>query len=236
MESQDPTAIDPALKSICTDLGTTVKTVAHVRNYLRRLEAGFTVWRDIKIPVRGGKYVFGDVYLPLDKTRKYPALASLTTYGKRTVYSGPNTSDPNDVSAFEQAEDTFHSTTADIDLTLPNTGLWFGNWTKQRGYETIAMFNPSYWTSRGYSMVKIDPQGVVQTPGMRDWLGQETSDFFDAIEWISEQDWCDGSVATVGNSYGANTQWELGHLRPRGLKAMVPYAGSSILPKLGHGL
>lgn len=141
------------------------------------------------------------------------------------MYSGPNLADPDDVAAFELVEDRFHSTTADADLVVPHTGAWFGNWTKQRGYETIAMFNPSYWTARGYAMVKIDPQGVAQTPGTRDWLGQETDDFFDAIEWIAEQDWCTGNVATVGNSYGANTQWNLGHLRPRGLKAMVPYAG-----------
>lgn len=229
LESQNLTEIDSVLSTICTELGTIPKTVAHVRNYLRRLATGFTVWRDIKIPVRDAKYVIGDVYVPLDHSQRYPALVSCTTYGKRVVYSGPDVESPEEVAAFELAEDRFHTTNADADILMPNTGPWFGGWTKQRGYETIATFNSYYWVPRGYAMVKIDPQGVGQTPGVRNVPNQETNDFFDAIEWIAEQDWCDGNIASVGNSYGANTQWALGYLRPRGLKAMVPYAGRRTL-------
>ncbi|KAJ3498245.1 hypothetical protein NLG97_g1276 [Lecanicillium saksenae] len=76
----------------------------------------------------------------------------------------------------------------------------------------------------GYAMVKIDPRGVSQTPGARGVPGQLTADFYDAVEWAVEQKWSDGSAALVGSSYGANTQWEVASLKPKGLKRIVPYA------------
>jgi predicted acyl esterase len=74
-------------------------------------------------------------------------------------------------------------------------------------------------------MVKIDPRGVSQTPGVRGVPGQETKDIVDAVEWTAIQPWCTGMVALAGNSYGANVQWPVAIMKPKGLKAFVPYAG-----------
>lgn len=73
-------------------------------------------------------------------------------------------------------------------------------------------------------MVKIDPQGVSQTPGTRGIPGQLVTDFFDAVEWAAEQSWSNGTSALVGSSYGANTQWRVVQMEPKGLKCFVPYA------------
>ena len=74
-------------------------------------------------------------------------------------------------------------------------------------------------------MLKIDPRGVSQTPGVRGVPGQETSDLCEAVEWAAKQHWCDGNVALVGNSYGANWQWTVAARKPKGLRCFVPFAG-----------
>jgi predicted acyl esterase len=39
------------------------------------------------------------------------------------------------------------------------------------------------------------------------------------------QSWCSGKVALAGNSYGANVQWSVARMKPKGLSAFIPYAG-----------
>lgn len=224
MDSNTPSDLDYVLSSIGIDLQIPPKSIPHVRNHLRRAASGFKVLRDVKIPVRDGNYVLGDVYLPLEDGEKYPVLVGSTIYGKRIVYSGPNIQDPEDVAAFEKAEDDWFSTSDKTPIYIPNTGAWFGNWTKQRRYETIGTFNTFTWLPRGYAMLKIDPRGVGQTPGTRNIPGQESNDLFDAVEWATKQDWCTGNVALAGNSYGANCQWAVARMKPKGLKAFIPYA------------
>lgn len=196
-----------------------------MRNHLRRAAAGFKVLRDVRIPVRDRAYIVADVYLPLDDSKKYPVLLSSTIYGKRVVYSGPNLDDPDDIEAFEEAEDKFFSTPPEVSLDIPNTGPWFGNWAKQRKFETVGTFNTFTYVPRGYAMVKIDPRGVSQTPGARGNPAQDTADICDAVEWTAVQPWCTGNVALAGNSYGANAQWSVALLKPKGLKAFIPFAG-----------
>ena len=227
LDANDPAELDAVLQKVCTKLGLPIKTISHVRNHLRRALAGFKVLRDIRIPVRDGNYVLGDIYLPPEG--KFPALVSSTPYGKRVVYSGPRTDDPNDVATFEKIEDTFFSTSDNSVIEIPYTGAYFANWTKQRAYENISHFNTFFWVPRGYAMVKLDPRGVSQTPGTRGVFvsEQEANDLFDAVEWVAKQTWCTGNVALSGNSYGANCQWQPAIQKPRGLKAFFPYGSQS---------
>ncbi|PVH77432.1 alpha/beta-hydrolase [Cadophora sp. DSE1049] len=217
--------LEQVLLKIGAELRLTIKTIPHVRNHLRRAAAGFKVLRDIRIPVRDGEHVLADVYLPLDDSIKYPVLLSCTIYGKRVVYSGPNLEDRQEVARFEKAEDDWFSTSAEVPLDVPNTGPWFGSWTKQRKFETIATFNTFTFVPKGYAMVKVDPRGVSQTPGTRGVPGQEADDVCDAVEWTAAQSWCTGNIALAGNSYGANVQWSVARKKPKGLKAFIPFAG-----------
>ena len=115
-----------------------------------------------------------------------------------------------------------------MDIEVPDNRIWTGDWIRQRGFENIATFNTFSYVPNGYAMVKIDPRGVSQTPGARGVPGQLESDYFDAVEWAAEQSWSDGSSALVGSSYGANTQWSVATLKPKGLKCFVPYASMYI--------
>ena len=50
-------------------------------------------------------------------------------------------------------------------------------------------------------------------------LGQnEAKDYYEVIEWASQQEWSNGSVGTNGVSYLAVTQWWVASLNPPHLK------------------
>ncbi|KAH6722474.1 X-Pro dipeptidyl-peptidase C-terminal non-catalytic domain-containing protein [Leptodontidium sp. 2 PMI_412] len=224
LDSPKLSDLDGPLSSICSELKLSPKSVSHTRNHLRREAAGFKVLRDVHIPTRNGEHVLGDVYLPLQHQlgETYPVLLSCTIYGRRVFHSGPNLDDADEILAFEKAEDDWHSASTDVPIQLPR-GSWGPGWEAQRGFENIATFNTFSYVPHGYAMVKIDPRGVSQTPGARGVPGQLPEDFFDAVEWASTQSWSDGSSALVGSSYGANTQWNVASMRPKGLKCFVPY-------------
>ena len=64
-----------------------------------------------------------------------------------------------------------------------------------------------YLWSQGYVLVAADARGSGASFGYRDaeTCPAEVEDIGEVIEWISQQDWCDGRVATEGTSYTANT-------------------------------
>jgi len=225
LDSHNVSELDDALSRICKELMLIPKSVAHTRNHLRREAAGFRVLRDIKIPTQDERYVLGDVYLPLQYQlgKRYPVLVSCTLYGRRVFHSGPDLESAEEIVAFENAEDVWHSSSADVALELPRAS-WGDDWNRQRGFENIATFNTFSYVPHGYAMLKIDPPGVSQTPGDRGVPGEIIGDFYDAVEWAAAQNWSNGNVALVGSSYGANTQWAVASLRPKGLKCFVPYA------------
>lgn len=216
--------MEPTLSQICDELGLWLKPISHVRNQQRRAAAGCRVLRDIKIPTRDGQFAYGDVYLPLEHGKRYPVLVTCTCYGKRVVCSGPDLENLDDIAAFEEYEDNWHSTTTDTELIIPNQKNEFQTWTHQRVFECNSSFNSYGFVPHGYAMVKIDPRGVTETPGTRGVPGQITNDIVDAIEWAISQNWSNGCAALVGSSFGANVQWKVAQMRPKGLKCFVPYA------------
>lgn len=223
LDSHTTSDLDEALAKICSELKVYPKSISHTRNHLRRQAAGFKVLRDLEIVSPDGGSVLADVYLPLQPDKKFPVLVSCTLYGRRVPWGGPDLRDEQDILRFERAEDQWHSTPAGSELELADLGPWSSYFTSQRGFENIATFNTFSYVPYGYAMVKIDPKGVSQTPGTRWVPGQLAGDFYTAIEWCAEQRWSNGNVAIVGSSYGANTQWAVAGLRPKGLKCMVPY-------------
>jgi len=65
----------------------------------------------------------------------------------------------------------------------------------------------SYLWARGYVFVVADARGSGASFGTRGGeLGSaEVEDIGEIIDWVAEQDWCDGRVATIGTSYTAST-------------------------------
>jgi predicted acyl esterase len=55
----------------------------------------------------------------------------------------------------------------------------------------------------------------------------EARDFYDAIEWVAVQPWCDGRVGLYGASYNATIQWNVAAMSPPSLKAIMPFASDA---------
>ena len=92
-------------------------------------------------------------------------------------------------------------------------------------WETV---NPLWWTPRGYACVRVDTRGSGKSPGITDPFSlQEALDFYDAIEHVARQPWCNGRVATMGISYFAMTQWLVANLNPPSLKCIIPWEGAA---------
>jgi uncharacterized protein len=80
---------------------------------------------------------------------------------------------------------------------------------------------------RGYAIVNVDARGVGSSEGNAVFWGQqEAEDIYDAIEWISKQPWCNGSVGMCGNSWLAISQVNFAsRLEHPALKALAPWEG-----------
>jgi putative CocE/NonD family hydrolase len=87
--------------------------------------------------------------------------------------------------------------------------------------------DPEYIVKRGYVFVFQDTRGHGGSEGEFSLfgVGHDGVDGHDAVEWIAEQPWSDGDVATCGWSADCISQLILGIERPPHLEAMF----------LGHG-
>lgn len=90
-------------------------------------------------------------------------------------------------------------------------------------WETV---NPLWWVPRGYASVRVDGRGSGKSPGQCEpWSFAESIDFYDAIEWVAAQPWCNGNVGLSGISYFAINQWFVANHQPPSLKAIIPWEG-----------
>lgn len=76
---------------------------------------------------------------------------------------------------------------------------------------------------RGYIVALSDCRGRFNSDGIFFPLVDDQADGGDTVEWIGEQEWCDGNVGMFGGSYVGWTQWYAASEAPRHLKAIVPY-------------
>ncbi|TEY86461.1 hypothetical protein BOTCAL_0008g00360 [Botryotinia calthae] len=104
----------------------------------------------------------------------------------------------------------------------------YGPYGKDIPYDNFfaKSFNPVFWTSEEYVVVRADERGLGQSPGLLDTMSRGTSEcFFDVVEWASEQPWSSGKVGLLGISYYAGSQWRVAACRPKGLAAIIPWEG-----------
>ncbi len=64
-----------------------------------------------------------------------------------------------------------------------------------------------YWARRGFAAVIQDVRGKFGSQGEWEPLMHEVEDGYDAIDWSSQQPFCDGRVVMTGESYYGFTQW-----------------------------
>ncbi|MDB6000135.1 MAG: CocE/NonD family hydrolase, partial [Rhizobacter sp.] len=82
----------------------------------------------------------------------------------------------------------------------------------------------NYFVTRGYVHVIADARGSGDSQGEYCYQGRsEQEDGYDIIEWMAEQDWCDGNCGMLGMSYFAVMQYMVAAQQPPHLKAIVPY-------------
>ncbi len=102
----------------------------------------------------------------------------------------------------------------EVAKALPPQPAWSTLWMGP-----IEAGDTDYIVSSGYIHVIGNPRGV----GKSEDGGSPEWDFYDLIEWIAQQSWCDGNVGMLGISGFAASQWEAAILQPPHLKAIFPY-------------
>ncbi|MWV65064.1 CocE/NonD family hydrolase [Halorubrum sp. JWXQ-INN 858] len=93
-------------------------------------------------------------------------------------------------------------------------------------YITFGAYDPllRYIARAGYEVIVADLPGTGGSSGVKPQpLDDREGDAVAAvIEWLGEREWTDGTVGTVGKSYGGWTQYLAASRRPDALKAIVP--------------
>ena len=84
------------------------------------------------------------------------------------------------------------------------------------------MFIAQRFAERGYHVLFQDVRGRFDSGGAFDPLVHEAADGRATADWIAQQPWFDGRLATWGPSYLGYVQWALAATAPPYLKALVP--------------
>lgn len=84
-----------------------------------------------------------------------------------------------------------------------------------------------WYASRGYVIAIQDVRGRFDSEGDFYINANEAEDGADTVEWLAEQDYCDGQVVTLGTSYGAWVQSALATQDPDGLAGMFVNMGAA---------
>ena len=79
--------------------------------------------------------------------------------------------------------------------------LWMG---------PIEAGDTEYFVSRGYAHIIGNPRGV----GKSEDGGSPEWDYYDLIEWIAQQPWCDGNIGMVGISAFGGAQFQAALQKP----------------------
>lgn len=179
----------------------------------RTLEAGYQVApqfqalpidtvfdKDVAMRLRDGTTIHLDVFRPVT-TERVPVIVAWSPYGK--------------------AQGTSPSVMGVFGLVgLPNSTV--------SGLEKFEGPDPAYWVAHGYAICNVDHRGIDRSEGDSVlWDRQDGRDAYDVIEWLAEQDWCDGKVAMSGTSYLAASQWFTAAEQPPHLVAINPWEGIS---------
>ena len=94
------------------------------------------------------------------------------------------------------------------------------------------------YVNEGYAYAHLDVRGSGRSGGSFGFLdSREQSDLYDAIAWTAAQEWSDGRVGSIGQSYYCMLQWFLGKLRPPALVCIGAHDGLADVYRAGcyHG-
>ena len=158
------------------------------------------VTRDQPVKLRDGTTIYVDIFRPTCEKAKSPVVLAWTPYGKIDP--------PNNYSLYA------NRAWMDMDQSC--------------GFDTFEGPEPDYWVNFGYVVAVADSRGSTHSEGSMRYLGYgEGVDIYDCIEWLGVQDWSNGKVAMVGNSWLAICQYFAADLKPPHLAAIAPWEGYS---------
>ncbi|MEQ8507536.1 MAG: CocE/NonD family hydrolase [Rhodospirillaceae bacterium] len=80
-----------------------------------------------------------------------------------------------------------------------------------------------YHALHGYAAIRVDVRGSGDSDGILEdeYTASELADAIAVIDWLSQQDWCDGNVGMTGISWGGFNSLQVAALRPAALKAVI---------------
>ena len=78
-----------------------------------------------------------------------------------------------------------------------------------------------YFNAQGYAVVTQDVRGKFGSEGDSYPFIPEIPDGYDSLDWVVNQDWCDGGIAMFGDSYFAFTAWAAVASEHPALRAIV---------------
>ena len=107
------------------------------------------------------------------------------------------------------------------------------SWTQVPAYPLFLWreTGPIEWyVGQGYAYVHADVRGSGHSEGEFCFMGKpEQDDYVELIAWILKQDWCNGRVGGIGQSYYAMAQWLMATYATRPASpASCPMTGWSI--------
>jgi predicted acyl esterase len=166
---------------------------------------GMRIDWDVPIVMDDGNVLRADIYRPVDEV-PCPAIVSHGPYAKNL--------------SFQAGYPDQWRRLCEGHPDVPE-----GSTNKYQSWEVV---DPEKWVPEGYACVRIDSRGAGRSPGkIHCFSPRETQDYFDCIEWIGTQPWCDGKVGLNGISYYGMNQWQVASRRPRRLAAMCVWEGSA---------
>jgi predicted acyl esterase len=212
---QSPEAFGEQVTPLFAELQSRLRTPAEAKNHLRRTLYGIRKTTDVKIPMRDGAYVMANIFRPIQEG-KYPVIISFGAYGK--AFGDGRICNEEDRLAKEVTEDCYFEGTPEPSPFMSGVLPW----------ENGEAVNTVDWVPRGYAVARVDERGSGNSPGFFEQFSlQEARDFYDSIEWLAKQPWCNGNVGIWGAGYFAMDAWNVAGLQPPSLKAMIPVGGDS---------
>ncbi|MEO0338016.1 MAG: CocE/NonD family hydrolase [Bacteroidota bacterium] len=92
--------------------------------------------------------------------------------------------------------------------------------------------DPNFWVSNDYIVINMNMPGFGGSTGEASTFDRNQSRaYYEVIEWVAAQDWCDGNVGLNGVSFLAITQYHVAACRdyglqaPQALKCISPWEG-----------
>jgi predicted acyl esterase len=83
-----------------------------------------------------------------------------------------------------------------------------------------------FYVEQGYAYAHMDLRGCGRSEGEFGFLDKaDQNDLYDAVQWIAAQDWSNGKVGSIGQSYYCMTQWFLAASKPPALACVGAHDG-----------